>query len=109
MAAEIDVRAVSAFSSLAEGAITSLRETPTTESVENFLRAILPKIKECEQTKSKQVKIEVELETVVRTNESKTKVLQNSRDKALAESSKVRVELQTTGKDSSQEERIICD
>ncbi|KIV80255.1 hypothetical protein PV11_07767 [Exophiala sideris] len=96
MAAEVDVRAVSAFSSLTESAITSLRETPTAESVENFLRAILPKIKECEQTKSKQVKIEVELETVVRTNESKTKVLQHSRDKALAESSKLRIELQTT-------------
>ncbi|KAK5259972.1 Protein mlp1 [Exophiala xenobiotica] len=97
MAAEIDIRAVSAFSSLPEGTITSLRESPSPAQIDELLRALLPKIKECEQTRSKQVKTEVELETFVRTSESKVKVLQNSRDKALAESSKLRVELQSTG------------
>lgn len=97
MAAEIDIRAVSAFSSLPESTITSLRESPSPAQIDEFLRALLPKIKECEQTRSKQVRTEVELETFVRTSESKAKVLQNSRDKALAESSKLRVELQTTG------------
>ncbi|EHY57655.1 Protein mlp1 [Exophiala dermatitidis] len=95
MAAAVDTRAISAFSSLPEASITSLIDSPTTELVVSFLQAIETRAKECEQTKSQKIKLEVELETVVRTNESKTKVLQNSRDKALAEASKLRVDLQT--------------
>jgi hypothetical protein len=98
MAAEVDVRAVSYFASVPESSVTSLLNSPTTELVASLLNGIARKIKEYEQTKSQKVKLEVELETVVRTNESKTKVLQNSRDKALSESSKLRVELQTSGK-----------
>ncbi len=97
MAADIDVRAISAFTSLPEASITSLRDNPTAELVASLLRGIEAKVQEYEQTRSQKVKLEVELETVVRTTESKTKVLQNSRDKALAESSKLRVELQTSG------------
>lgn len=97
MAAEIDVRAISAFSSLPESSVTSLLDAPTTDLVASLLRGIESKAKEYEQSKSQKVKLEVELETVVRTSESKAKVLQNSRDKALAESSKLRVELQTSG------------
>ncbi|KIW78973.1 hypothetical protein Z517_08813 [Fonsecaea pedrosoi CBS 271.37] len=96
MAAEVDVRGISAFSSLPETSLTSLISQPTPELVTALLRAIEAKVKEFEQTKSQKVKLEIELETVVRTSESKAKVLQNSRDKALAESSKLRVELQTS-------------
>ncbi|EXJ89029.1 nucleoprotein TPR [Capronia epimyces CBS 606.96] len=95
MAAEVDTRALSAFSSLPEPSITSLIDSPTSELVISFLRSIETRAKECEQNKSQKIKLEVELETVVRTSESKTKVLQTSRDKALAEASKLRVELQT--------------
>lgn len=105
MAAAVDTRAISAFSSLPEASITSLIDSPTTELVVSFLQAIETRAKECEQTKSQKIKLEVELETVVRTNESKTKVLQNSRDKALAEASKLRVDLQTAGKSTD----ILCD
>ncbi|EXJ95002.1 hypothetical protein A1O1_00120 [Capronia coronata CBS 617.96] len=95
MATEVDTRVISAFSSLPETSITSLIDSPTTELVVSFLRSIENRAKECEQNKSQKIKLEVELETVVRTNESKVKVLQNSRDKALAEASKLRVDLQT--------------
>jgi nucleoprotein TPR len=95
MAAEVDVRAISAFSSIPESSINSLLSSPTTELVASLLKGIENKVKEFEQTKSQKVKLEVELETVVRTSESKVKVLQNSRDKALVETSKLRVELQT--------------
>ncbi|KIW96358.1 uncharacterized protein Z519_03427 [Cladophialophora bantiana CBS 173.52] len=96
MAAEVDFRAISAFSSLPETSLTSLISQPTPELVTALLRAIEVKVREFEQNKSQKVKLEIELETVVRTGESKAKVLQNSRDKALAESSKLRVELQTS-------------
>ncbi|KAJ9608082.1 Protein mlp1 [Cladophialophora chaetospira] len=96
MAAEVDVRAISAFSSLPEAAVSSLLSNPTTELVATLLNGIEGKMKEYGQYKSQKVKLEVELETVVRTSESKAKFLSNSRDKALAESSKLRVDLQTS-------------
>lgn len=98
MAAEVDVRAISAFSSVPELSVTSLLSNPTVELVNSLLKGMGGKLKEYEQYKSQKVKLEVELETVVRTSESKAKVLSNSRDKALAESSKLRVDLQTSGK-----------
>lgn len=93
----LDMRVLSAFTTVPEASLTSLLNSPTTELVQSLLNGIESRAKEYEQSKSQKVKLEVELETVVRTNESKTKVLQNSRDKALAESSKLRVELQTSG------------
>jgi len=98
MAAEVDVRAISAFSSVPESSVNSLLSNPTTELVASLLKSIEGKVKEFEQNKSQKGRLEVELETFVRTSESKAKVLQNSRDKALAESSRLRVELQTAGK-----------
>lgn len=98
MASEVDIRAISAFSSVSETSLSSLLTDPTTDLVASLLKGLGEKVKQYEQTKSQKVKLEVELETVVRTSESKAKVLQNSRDKALAESSKLRVELQTAGK-----------
>lgn len=97
----LDIRVLSAFTTVPEASLTSLLNSPTTELVQSLLNGIESRAKEHEQSKSQKVRLEVELETVVRTKESKTKVLQNSRDKALAESSKLRVELQTSGMFSS--------
>lgn len=97
----LDIRVISTFTAVPEASISSLLNSPTTELVQALLNGIETRAKEYEQSKSQKVKLEVELETVVRTNESKTKVLQNSRDKALAESSKLRVELQTSGMSNS--------
>ncbi|KIW16380.1 hypothetical protein PV08_06431 [Exophiala spinifera] len=94
MAEDIDVRAISAFSSLPENTITTLRQTPSPELIDEILRAFLPRIKECEQTKAKQVKTEIELETYTRKNDSKVKALSESRDKALEQAGKLRGELQ---------------
>ncbi|RMZ85115.1 hypothetical protein DV738_g382, partial [Chaetothyriales sp. CBS 135597] len=94
MATDVDVRAISTFSSLPEASVLSVLDAPTAESVRVLLKAIEQNAKEYEQSKSQKVKLEVELETVVRTNESKVKVLQNSRDKALADVQTLRSELQ---------------
>ena len=96
MATDIDLRVISNFSSLPEAAISSVLDAPTSDSVKALLKAVEQNAKECEQSKSQKVKLEVELETVVRTNESKVKVLQNSRDKALADVQKLRVDLQSS-------------
>lgn len=101
MAEDIDVRAISAFSSLPENTITTLRQTPTPELIDEILRAFVPRIKECEQTKAKQVKTEIELETYTRKNDSKVKALSESRDKALEQAGKLRGELQVAGEHSA--------
>ena len=95
MATNIDLRAISNFASLPETTINGLLDSPTAEAVQAFLKTIEKGAKECDQSKSQKVKLEVELETVVRTNESKVKVLQKSRDKALADVQKLRSEVQT--------------
>ena len=98
MATDIDLRVISNFSSVPEVALTSLLSSPTIDAVKSLLEAVEKNARECEQNKSHKVKLEVELETVVRTNESKVKVLQASRDKALADAQKLRGDLQASGK-----------
>jgi nucleoprotein TPR len=97
MATDLDLKAVSAFSTVSEAALSSLLSAPTPETVTSFLQNVQKNAKECEQNKSQRVRLEVELETVVRTNESKVKVLQNSRDKALSDVQKIRGDLQQSG------------
>lgn len=104
MAADIDVRALAAFASVSESSIISLISQPTTETVNAFLQGLVPQAKHCDEVKAQKTKLEVELETVVRTNESKVKVLQNSRDKALSDSSQLRQDLQASESKRAQAE-----
>lgn len=97
MAAAVDINAISTFTSVPTTAISTLLEAPTVELVTSLLQGIAAKFQEHEQLKAQKFRLSVELETAVRTNESKTKVLKTSVDKALAESSRLRVDLQTSG------------
>lgn len=98
MATDIDLKAISTFSTVPEANLNTLLSTPTPETVRAFFEKVQKNAKDCEQNKSQRVRLEVELETVVRTNESKVKVLQNSRDKALSDVQKLRSDLQQSGK-----------
>lgn len=98
MATEVDARVISSFSAISENAVNTLLENPTTELVRSLLQSITTKAQEYEQIQTQKLRVEVELETVVRSNESKVKVLKNSVDKALAESTRLRTELSKSGK-----------
>ena len=98
MAATIDVGAIASFASVPNTTVSTLLENPTVELVTSLLQGIATKIQEHEQLKAQKFRLEVEHEASVRTSESKTKVLKTSVDKALAESSRLRVELQNSGK-----------
>ncbi|KAL9618967.1 MAG: hypothetical protein Q9160_006361 [Pyrenula sp. 1 TL-2023] len=93
MAVDIDVRQIASFASLPSTSITTILEDPTVELVKSLLANISAKAKEYEQIKSEKVRLEVELESSVRSSESKIKVLKNSVEKGLSESSKLRTEL----------------
>jgi nucleoprotein TPR len=98
MAAEVDVHAVATLSSTPESTISAILENPTVELVRSLLHNISVRAKEYDQIKSQKVRLEVELETVVRTSESKVKVLKNSVEKGLTEITRLRTELQNSGK-----------
>ena len=97
MAAEVDVRTLSSFSSTPENIITTLLQQPTVELLASFLKNITSRAKEFEQTKSQKLRLEVELEQSVRTRESKVKLFKTSAEKAAEETSKLRADLQQTG------------
>jgi len=97
MAAEVDLRAVSSFTGISEPYLSSVIATPTVELVKSLLQSIELKARDYEQIKTQKVRLEVELETSVRTSESKVKALKKAVEKGLAESSKLRVELKDSG------------
>lgn len=97
MAAEVDLRTVSSFTGISEPYLSSLISAPTVELVKSLLQSIELKARDYEQIKTQKVRLEVELETSVRTNESKVKALKKAVEKGLAESSTLRVELQNSG------------
>lgn len=93
----VDVSSIAIFASIPTATVSTLLENPTVELVTSLLQGIATKIQEHEQLKAQKFRLEVELETSVRTSESRTKVLKTSVDKALAESSRLRVDLQNSG------------
>ena len=93
----VDVSSITSFASIPTSTVSTLLENPTVELVTSLLQGIATKIQEYEQLKAQKFRFEVELETSVRTSESKIKVLKTSVDKALAESSRLRVDLQNSG------------
>lgn len=93
----VDVSSIAIFASIPTAMVTTVLENPTVELVTSLLQGIAARIQEYEQLKAQQFRLEVELETNVRTSESRTKVLKTSVDKALAESSRLRVDLQNSG------------
>ncbi len=93
----MDVGTISSFASVPNTTVSTLLENPTVELVRSLLQGITTRIQEHEQLKTQKFKVEVEHEASVRTSESKTKVLKSSVDKALAESSRLRIELQNSG------------
>ena len=101
MAAVIDTRRIAAFVSVSESAILTLLDNPTSELVRNLLTSLTPKIQEHEELKSQKLKQDIELETAIRSSESKAKVLKTNVEKGLAEVGKLRTELQQSGEYSS--------
>jgi nucleoprotein TPR len=98
MAAGVDVRAVATFASLPETIISTILEEPTVELVRSLLHNISVRAQEHDQLKSQKFRLEVELETAVRTGESKVKALKVSVERGLAEITRIRTELQHSGK-----------
>lgn len=84
---------LSSHYALPESTLTTLRQAPTVELVNQLLESISKKAHESDELKSDKLRLEVELENSVRSNESKIKVLKASVEKGHAEVADLRKKL----------------
>ncbi|OJJ49128.1 hypothetical protein ASPZODRAFT_1402464 [Penicilliopsis zonata CBS 506.65] len=82
--------------SIAESTLTTLTQAPTAELVNQLLESITKKARDFDELKSDKLRLEVELENAVRSNEAKVKVLKGSVEKGHAEVADLRKKLQET-------------
>ena len=69
--AAMDVPSLASYASVSESTISTLLLAPTVDLVQSFLTSILEKAHEHEQLKARSLRLDVELESVIRTSEAK--------------------------------------
>ncbi|RDW65842.1 putative filament-forming protein (Tpr/p270) [Aspergillus mulundensis] len=92
-AATIELPFLSTHYAIAESTLGTLTEAPTVELVNQLLEAITKKAREHDELKSDKLRLEVELESAVRSSETKIKVLKGSVEKGHAEVEETRKKL----------------
>lgn len=95
--AAVEIPFLAAHYGVPESTLTSLTEGPLTDLVNQLLESMASKAREYDELKSDKLRLEVELENAVRSNESKIKVLKNNVEKGLNEISQLRTKLQESG------------
>lgn len=95
--AAVQLPYLSSHYALPESTLTTLTQAPTVELVNQLLESISKKAHEYDELKSDKLRLEVELENAVRSNESKVKVLKTSVEKGHAEVADLRKKLQEAG------------
>ncbi|KAJ5567691.1 hypothetical protein N7535_006997 [Penicillium sp. DV-2018c] len=85
---------LSSHYALPESTLTTLTQAPTVELVNQLLESIGKKAHEFDELKADKLRLEVELENAVRSNESKVKVLKTSVEKGHGEVADLRKKLQ---------------
>ncbi|KAJ5630982.1 nuclear pore complex protein An-Mlp1 [Penicillium longicatenatum] len=89
----IDIPYLSSHFSLSESTLLSLTEAPTVDLVNQLLQSITTKAHGYDELKSDKLRLEVELENAVRSNESKIKVLKGTVEKGHSEVEELRKKL----------------
>ncbi|KAJ5898812.1 hypothetical protein N7495_003556 [Penicillium taxi] len=89
----IDLPYLSSHFSIPETTLSTLTQAPTIELVNQVLNSIAAKANEFDNLKSDKLRLEVELENAVRSNESKTKVLKKTVEKGHSEVEELRKKL----------------
>lgn len=80
-----------------EATLSTLTQAPTADLVNQLLESITKKAHAFDELKSDKLRLEVELENAVRSNESKIKVLKGTVEKAHSEIEDLRKKLQESG------------
>ena len=95
---ELDLPYLSSYLIFPETSLSTLLASPTVDLVRNLLDKINTKAREHERVQSEKLRLDVELENVVRAAESKTRVLKTTVEKGLKEVADARQSLQSEGK-----------
>lgn len=103
----IDPGYLAAYLSLPEPTITTLLDTPTVELVQAVLAAVTAKAHEHEDLKAEKLRVDIELESAVRSAESRSQGLKASVDKALNDVEQLRNKLTEEGSASPSTPRIL--
>ena len=94
----LDTPYLAEFVDVSTDSINELVSAPTTDLVTKFLQKITEKARTYEESRSSNLKLKVELENAIRTGDAKSKALKGSLNKSQEETSKLRQQLQTEGK-----------
>ncbi|KAF2468629.1 uncharacterized protein BDR25DRAFT_231528 [Lindgomyces ingoldianus] len=97
-AAAVDIGYLAASYSIPEPSLQSLIDSPTTELIHSLLVQIEAKAREFDEIKAEQLRSDVELETVVRSSDTRARSLKASVDKALKDVEELRRRLSSEGK-----------
>jgi nucleoprotein TPR len=97
MAAAVDTGFIAASYSVPESEINTLLEAPTVDLVKSLLAQIEKKAGEYQKKDAQTLRVEVELDTVVRSSENRAKQHKEALDKALKEAEALRSKLSQAG------------
>lgn len=95
--AAVELPYLSTHYAIPEATLLTLSQAPTVDLVNQLLESITKKAHEFDELKSDKLRLEVELENAVRSNESKIKVLKNTVDKGHSEVEDLRKKLHESG------------
>ena len=94
---ELDLPHLSSYLTFPEISLSTLLASPTVVLVKSLLEKVTAKAREHEQIQSEKLRLDVELENVVRAAESKARILKATVEKGLKEVANVRQSLQDEG------------
>ena len=94
----LDTPCLAEFADVSADSIEELVSAPTADLVTRFLQNITEKARTHEESQSSNLKLKVELENAIRTGDAKSKALKGSLNKSQEETSRLRQQLQTEGK-----------
>jgi nucleoprotein TPR len=97
-AAVIDVQYLSAYLSVPQQTLTTVIDSPTAELVQAVLEAVTAKAREHDELAADKLRVDIELENVVRSSETRIQGLRSQVEKAQKTVEEVRTKLKEEGK-----------
>ena len=107
-AVAVDTHYIATSFDISHDKVETLITSPTTELVKELFERLATKAKEHEKTKASKLKTEIELESVLRSNETKTRGIRANLDRVLKESEQLRKKLIEQGRALLMWSRILC-
>ena len=95
--AQVELPYLSSHYAISEATLSTLTQAPTIDLVNQLLASITTKAHQYDELKSDKLRLEVELENAVRSNESKVKVLKATVEKGHNEIADLRKKLDQAG------------